>query len=142
MNMSKSVCQERECFIPLHTDGILSQSDLVKDCHRNRWIPVLAFRPKEDRNARPTIPFLLGAEDCRKWCNRHLPKTWTKGYYSLKENEFRQACEDNGWDCQMYPSYKRIPADVEMSPEVLYIEHEEPIDIIGSIGNRFYIFNK
>lgn len=30
------------------------------------------------------------------WRKRHLPKSWTQGYYSLTEDRLKGMCQDNG----------------------------------------------
>ena len=128
----------QEVFVPLHTNGMLNQADLVKECHGKRWMPLLALRPKGQPRARPIIPALHNGNDCRKWCNRHLPKHWVKGHYVLDEDKLKEACEENDWDYELWPSYKRIPIDMELCVEILYVEDEEAIDILGSVGDIFY----
>lgn len=79
----------------LCTDGELNLQAVFKECRKEKWIPIFAYREEQSPDV-PIIPLFHRDKDSKNFAKRNLPEKWLKGAVHVTSDNIKWM-EDKGW---------------------------------------------
>lgn len=100
------------------SDGAMQLSDIYSECHKNKWVPILVYRKKDDPT--PTVILCNSEETAKRFAQRNLKRGWQLGVVYLGD-EGMAFIRSKGWGVEEISWPKRMNgrSDIELGYEVV-----------------------
>ena len=104
----------------LHTDGVLKYEEIADGCRREKWIPLLVYRPRGKLNEPPTVIIFETQDIARRFTLRNTPKGHLRGGINLTPQDM-DWIKKQGWKVEFlnWPRLMTNLPDIELGFEVL-----------------------
>ncbi len=104
-------------FCILCGHGHMSYNDMIKECKKENWLPILVIRTEEG----PVVPLFTSEKIATQFIRRNLSKSWTCGVVvmTLRDAEWM---DKNGWRALEFSFPKKLKDVVEFDVEILECE--------------------
>lgn len=89
------------------SDGALSVEDMGGTCIKEKWIPIL--------KSKDFVPCFTDPASAKLFCNRYLPKNWSKGFVELSQDEI-EYIQNKGLKIKNFEYHNKIS---EINYEIL-----------------------
>ncbi|MBS3081116.1 hypothetical protein J4221_06600 [Candidatus Pacearchaeota archaeon] len=86
-----------DTYAIIYNDGNLTLRDFKKECHKERWIPLLVLR---ERDGKITIPLFNNLQIAHKCMRRNIPRNVKSGIVELVDED-TENMRKRGWNLEV-----------------------------------------
>ena len=109
----------------LCAQNYMTYQDMVKECTKEKWLPVLVMRAAEDT---PIVPVFDNIETANKFIKRNLPKDWLCGTIPMSLRDATWM-DEHGWKAIKFSFPRRLTDVVKFDVEILEYEQNHNVNL-------------
>lgn len=115
-----------DVFAVLCSDGAITSRDDVKQCEREKWLPVASL----NKDGKVTVLLFYDLQVAVKFIKRNYSKEWTRGIINLTTTQL-EWMSSQGWEYKVL-TYPQMLKDLpEFGYSILEFQDEMDIKIRG-----------